>query len=172
MQPTGWRCITALSCGWKNDAWDPGSSHDTNQMNGAFTPEPENLELGNSCETGFYREQKQPRANLLRSFKEEEVRAFCCYSKTGRNCSTGKLRIWHHHSTFCPTSHTSLSSSLWFAKKISRKSQVIIHALLIHDFSDVTVVQIKRLSQSVSVLYPHLLGKCDITVWVRLLPYP
>lgn len=68
-------------------------------MNGAFTPEPKNLEPDNSCESGFCRDQreKKPRANLLRSFKEEEVRAFCCYSEVGRNCSTEK---WHHYQDF------------------------------------------------------------------------
>lgn len=34
---TGRRCIVALSCAWKNDAWNTHSSHDTNQMNGVFT---------------------------------------------------------------------------------------------------------------------------------------
>lgn len=34
---TGQRYTAALSCTWKNDAWSACSSHDTNQMNGAFT---------------------------------------------------------------------------------------------------------------------------------------
>lgn len=37
LQWTGRRCIMGLSCGWKNDAWNTCSSHDTNQMNGVFT---------------------------------------------------------------------------------------------------------------------------------------
>lgn len=45
LQWTGRRCITARSCGWKNDAWNTCFSHDTNQMNGVFTYSDNNVAL-------------------------------------------------------------------------------------------------------------------------------
>lgn len=159
----------ALSWGWKNDAWIPESSHDTNQMNGAFTPEPENLEPDTSCETGFCREQRKTTlcksAQKLKGSGSESFLLWAWqellpFKMPPVPRSHLEFRIWHHCSTFCPTSRTSLKQVTLICERNQQK--------ISGDHSCTATTWFLRRDcgaedslKSVSVFYPHLLRKWD-----------